>query len=651
MERRRHSEVVALAGGSGAFPDAVASPARSTGNRRRALAVLGAVAAIFGLFGWMKYHREHHLLVADVPVLALAALLGTPVNPEEAYAERFPMQVAVMRTTTDETVLPVVHALGEMGIPYFVTRDLKQALQHPLVILYPGVDAKTFTAGEVEEIRRHVEAGGSVFAQSATAGAPGALFGFREASPSKRRHLVRFERGADPVLRYLDRPEELEIRLGSDRYPEIFWTQGYAPEPGANVLARYEDGSAALVRKRTGRGAIYLSGVSLLESVLRSQTNRHYEAFRHYVNAFEPGADVWMLILRAWYETQQPGAVRLATIPNGARGAVLFTHDVDWENSFPPMLDYTRMETQHGVRSFFFVQMKYVDDANGRGYLTAANLEILRQVHAQGFPMGTHSIIHSRAFNHFELGSGTETYASYQPRGTGANTATGATVFGEVRVSRQLLDGNVPGQHSEFFRAGHLRFPRSLPEALVRCGYEFDSSFTAPDVLSNFPYALPVGLEFERDSGLYEFPVTIEDGEEPPLVERVQSALDVFAANADNGAISVVLIHPTAAGDKLKAEKAMLERLPPGVPALDPLEFARYWRARARLQWSLLPGAKAREVVLQAASQEAVRGITFVFEQAVGSVSGSAKLLEDHRTLVLEPLEAGKAARIAILLQ
>jgi hypothetical protein len=620
---------------------------RSSGNRRRALAVLGAVAGLFVLFGWMKYRGEHHLLVADVPVRALAL---AQFIPEEIYRERFPMQVAVMRTRSDETLLAVVHALNEMGIPFYVTRNLQQALRHPLVILYPGVDPRTFTAGELDQIRRHVEAGGSVFAQCATAGGPEALLGFREVAVSKRRHLVRFERGADPVLRYLDRPEELEIRLGGDSFQEIFWTQGYTAAPGTDVLARFEDGSAALLRKRAGRGAMYLSGVSLQESVLRSQTNRHYAAFRHYVNAFEPGADVWMLILRAWYETQQPGAVRLATIPNGARGAVLFTHDVDWENSFPPMLEYARMETQHGIRSLFFVQMKYVDDANGRGYLTPANLEILRQVHAQGFPMGTHSIIHSRAFNHFELGSGTETYASYRPRGTGANTATGATVFGEVRVGRELLDGNVPGQHSIFFRAGHLRFPRSLPEALARCGYEFDSSFTAPDVLTNFPYALPMGLEFERDSGIYEFPVTIEDEELPPLGERVRSALDIFEANAANGAISVVLIHPTGGGDKLKAERAMLEGLPPGVAARDPLEFARYWRARDRLQWSLLPGAKPREVVLQVASPEAVRGITFVFEQAVASASGGAKLLEDRRTLVLEPLEAGKAARITILL-
>ncbi|HMD32669.1 MAG TPA: hypothetical protein VKG84_12225, partial [Candidatus Acidoferrales bacterium] len=492
--------------------------------------VLAGVAALFGLIAWLQFRNAHRLLVADVPV---SALVIAQLNPEDAYPERFPMQVAILRTATDESLLPVVHAFRQMGIPFFVTRDLQKALRHHLIFLYPRVDTNSFTPAQIEQLRRHVESGGSIFAQAVTNSTLQPLFGFREVAASKQRHVVRFAPGADPILRYLNRPEELEVRLGSPQIPEIFWTQGYTPAPGAGVLARYDDGSAALLRNRIGKGATYLCGIGLVDVVLRNQTNRHYDAFRHYVNAFEPGGDVWPLIERAWYETSEPGAVRLATIPEGGRSVVLFTHDVDWEDSFPPMLIYARMEAEHHARSLFFIQMKYVDDFNGRGYLYPSNLDVLRQVHALGFPMGTHSIIHSRAFNSFALGAGTETYASYHPRGTSATTAADATVFGEVRVSRELLDGNVPGQHTVFFRAGHLRVPKSLPEALARCGYEFDSSFTAPDVLSNFPYALTLGLLFDQDSGLYEFPVTFEDEEAPPLLDRVPAMLEVIAANAE----------------------------------------------------------------------------------------------------------------------
>ena len=643
-----HGKIAELHGGAdGRGMAARAARARHGGSRfsLRAAVVLALVTALFGLFAWRNYRNARRLLVADVPVHALAL---PRVVYEDAYPERFPMQVAVLRTATDEPPLAAVHALREMGIPFFVTRRVAQALRHRLVLVYPRVEAGTFSLAELEQIRKHVAEGGSLFMQSATAGAIGTQFGYREVLASKRRRAVRFEQGADPLLRYLNQAEELEIRLGSNQTPEIFWTLGYTPDASATVLARFEDGTGALLRKRVGNGTVYLSGVSLLDGVLRGQANRHMEAFRHYVNAFEPGGDVWLLLLRAWYETQQPGAVRLATIPGGLRSVVLFTHDVDWEDSFPPMLDYAHAEAVRGMRSLFFVQMKYVDDANGKGYLYPSNLDVLRRVHALGFPMGTHSIIHSRAFNHFELGTGAETYVGYNPRGTGANSATGATVFGEVRVSRELLDGNVPGQHSVFFRAGHLRVPKSLPEALVRCGYEFDSSFTAPDVLTNFPYALTLNLDFEQDSGLYEFPVTIEDEETPPLRERVDSAVEVFRANAENGAISVVLIHPTDTKQKLEAEVAMLERLPEGVRAMDPVEFARFWRARDRLEWSVTPGTKPRTLELTVASREAVRGLTFEFAQEIAGISAGAQLLPGNHTVTLDPLAAGMTAQLQL---
>ncbi|HUJ41933.1 MAG TPA: hypothetical protein VLW54_15430, partial [Candidatus Acidoferrales bacterium] len=276
---------------------------------RGAVSVVAAVAVLFGLFAWLSYRGRSRLLVAAVPVQALVI---SHVAPDAAYPERFAMQVAVLQTATDEPLLPAIHALSEMGIPFFVTRKLEAALGHRLILIYPRIDAGTFSAAEVEKIRRHVEQGGSVYAQWAAEGPAEAVFGFRQAVASKRRHAVRFARGAGPVLRYLDRPEELEIRLGSERFPEIYWTQGYTPDATGAVLARFEDGAAALVRKQIGSGTAYLSGVSLLESVLRSQANRHYEAFRHYVNAFEPGGDVWLLLLRAWYETREPHAVRVA---------------------------------------------------------------------------------------------------------------------------------------------------------------------------------------------------------------------------------------------------------------------------------------------------------------------------------------------------
>jgi len=57
------------------------------------------------------------------------------------------------------------------------------------------------------------------------------------------------------------------------------------------------------------------------------------------------------------------GLVRLATIPDGQRSVVLLSHDVDWEDSFKPGLDFVRMEKANRASSTFFIQTKYVDDA------------------------------------------------------------------------------------------------------------------------------------------------------------------------------------------------------------------------------------------------------------------------------------------------
>lgn len=569
----------------------------------------------------------------------------------QEFPESFPLQVAVFWThpgPDPENPLALVHSLKEMGIPFFITRDLGQALRHRLVILYPSVDSRTFTQPQAEQITTFVGQGGFIFAQNVFWGGIQSLFGFRGFAPSRKRYHLAFSSTTDPVMKYLNRPEERDVSLGSDHFPEIIWSNGYVPATGAEVLARFEDGSAALLTNSIGKGKVYLLGLSLVDVVLRSQDNRDYEAQRHYVNAFEPGADVWLLILRAWYENYAKDWVRLAIIPGGQRSALLLSHDVDWENSFAPGLDFARIEKANQAKSTFFIQTKYVDDANSKAFLFEPNLETVRQLKSGGSTVGSHSIIHSRGFNKFELGSGHEDYPSYQPRGLGFDTASGATVFGEVRVSKGLLDGEIPEQNTTFFRAGHLRVPVSLPEALERSGYQFDSSFTADDVLSNFPFALPRGLGFEEDSDIYEFPVTIEDEESPGFAKRVPQALQVILANAENGAVSVVLIHSNESHLKAAAEQELLRQLPADILKTDMVSFGTFWRARDHLQWNVSSTSIPTQAVLQVKSDDSVTGLTFEFQRPITTVTGGAMLIPDNRHVVLPKLEPGHGASFRI---
>ena len=582
--------------------------------------------------------------------LALLPLAHPDVDPGQEFPESFPLQVAVLWTPTEEgpkTPLAIVHVLRGMGIPFFVTRNLKQALQHRMVILYPEVGPQTFTEAQAQELITFVKQGGNILAQNVYWGGLKPLFGFRDFTPSRKRHRLVFTSTTDTVTRYLNRPEEREISLGSQDVPEVIWSNGYAAEAGTEVLARFEDGSAALLSNSVGKGKVYLLGLSLVDAVLRCQDNRDFEAQRHYVNEFEPGADVWLLVVRAWYEGYAKDWVRLATIPDGQRSVVLLSHDVDWENSFKPGLDFVRMEKANQASSTFFVQTKYVDDANSKAFFFGPDLAVLRELKQQGSSIGSHSIIHSRGFNKFDLGTGHEDYSTYRPRGLGFDTASGATVFGEVRVSKELLDGEVPGQETIFFRAGHLRVPPSLAEALVRSGYQFDSSFTADDVLSNFPYALPLDLGFEEDSGIYEFPVTIEDEEAPGYAQRVPQALEVIRANAENGAISVVLVHSNESKTKAAAEEEMLRQLPNDIGKMDMLSFAKFWRARDRLQWRVV-SASSSTAVLEITSQEPATGLTFEFQRPVATVTGGAALSADRRRIVLPELKPGQSISLRV---
>jgi hypothetical protein len=600
---------------------------------------------VLAVCGRSGAQQDAHLHAADVRVRPLA---HSSADPSAEFAESFALQVAVLQTKGDEGMLGLLHTLLEMGIPFFVTRDLDQALRHALVIVYPGADGRTFNSEQVRQLNLHVSNGGSILSFNVVAGALKSLFGFRDLVPSRHRHRLIFNAGSDPIEQYLNRSEEREVQLGNSKYDEIFWTNGYSSDGTSEVLAHFDDGAAAVLRKKFGTGTSYLFGLSLQDAVLRNQINHDYDAERHYVNAFEPGSDVWMLMLRAWYESTQPDAVRLGTIPSAKKSVLLLTHDVDWENSFDPALDFASMEEKHHVKSTFFIQTKYVSDANSVSFFFGKNLADLKEIQSRGFSIGSHSVIHSRGFNKFELGTGSETFATYQPRGTGFDSATGASVFGEIRVSKQLLDGELPGQQTVFFRAGHLRVPPTMPEALQRCGYLFDSSFTAPDVLTNFPYSLPLGLNFEEDSGILEFPLTFEDEEAPRLDLRVANMLEVIRANAENEAINVILIHTNEAHYKLKAEDDLLTQLPPGVIATDAVSFARFWHARDHLNWTITPVQLVREICLTVTTAEPVEGLTFEFQRNVKSVDGGATLAESGRQVVLRPLKAGEKMSVRI---
>ncbi len=603
-------------------------------KRRLGQALL--IAAVAFASWRFRHPGVPNLHPADVPLVALKNLQA---DWARKYPERFPMQIAVLWTVPEERGLGLIHSLQQMGLPFFVTRDVDQALRHKLMIIYPSVDGRTFTPPQNVKLDRWVRAGNTMWSQHVAAGGFKAIFGFAGVASNRKRHRVDFQPALDKSMSYLDRPEEHSLSLGSSELSEVVWSDGYRPLPGARVLAHFEDGSGALLCNHYGKGSAYLCGCGLDDVVARPEANRDFEAQRYYANRFEPGADIWRLILRGWYESHCADWVRLATMPDGHRSMLLLSHDVDWEYSVERCLDFAKLEDELKVKSTFFMQTKYLDDTNSRRFFYGKSLDYIRQLKQRGFDLESHSVIHAMGFNHFPTGVGNETFENYRARSV-KETWPGGTVYGELRVSRSLLNGEVPGQTTDFFRAGHLRVPPTLPQVLERCGYQFDSSFTADDVMTSFPYPLTRDLDFNTESLIYEFPVSIED-EASPLSERIPQALDVIRANSDNNALSVVLIHSNDPATKVPAERALVESLPAGVVASDMLSFARFWRARDHCRWEIDPtGAKSARVKVQAV--EAVAGLTLDCQQPVQTAEG-CQVSPDHLHVVLPPLKQNQA--------
>lgn len=575
------------------------------------------------------------------PTLRTLPVRGRPLalRPQDwavRFPEVFPMQIAVLWTDPSASGLGLIHSLREMGLPFFVTRSVSQAVTHRILIIYPLVSYQSLSIADARRLSDFVLNGGVIFAQDVFWGGLRQLFGFTGYQPARSRHWVMFESGSDPILHYITQPEERRVPLGSPAIPQVIWSNGYEVSPGVEIIARFEDGNVAMSCNQMGKGRAYLLGVSLDDTVSRNQANRDFEAERSYVNVFEPSSDVWMLILRALYENAQPQWVRLATIPNGKRSALLLSHDLDWAESVGIALRFAAMEQLHHDLSTFFVQTKYFGNAFGPAILSAQNLSHLQQLHSEGFDIESHSVMHALSFNHFPLGSGSEHYPQYHPTLGWFDQSTyhRATVFGELLVSKSILDGELPGHDTVFFRAGHLRVPFSLPEALRRAHYCCDSSFTAADVLTNFPYDLPLGLDEKQDSGIYEFPVTIEDEQPPPLGQRLDRALRLINLNAANGAITVVLIHPTDLA-KMRAEQQLLELLPADIAVSDMLSYARFWSGRELLDWRVLPTDKPEWVILRLAAMEPVQGVTFEFARSIAFASGvRGARLERHKLIL-----------------
>jgi peptidoglycan/xylan/chitin deacetylase (PgdA/CDA1 family) len=507
-----------------------------------------------------------------------------------AFSSGGQSRLAVLLTDTTAPWLPLAHGLRSIGVPFVITRDYHAALAHRVVLVYPMISGRTLTGDALRALAAYQ---GTLIATNVLGGGLAETFGFGDVVPSRTRKTMTFSAAA--VQRFgLDDPRESTLRAP----PSYGYSKAIDPP-----LATFDDGTSAI----TVHGHAYALGVDL-GALLETGYGGHDETLaRGYDNGFEPTIDVWLRVIRRLYTESEPNAVTLGTVPDGKPLAVMITHDVDYARSVDNSRAYLDFEKSTGTPATYFIQTKYVRDYNDDVFFDDQKASALREIHAAGMELASHSVAHSRQFGTMPVGTGDERYPSYHPFVQNASATIGASVLGELRISKYLLESITPGDTVTAFRPGYLAEPRALPQALAAVGYRFSSSTTANSSLTHLPFALTDDRAGEAESGIFECPVSIEDEALPRMDARLTDALDVARRVARYGGEMVVLIHPNVTDYKLKFEQGFVNALKPTAWFGTVSAYGRWWAARDGIACDV--ASEGATITLRLTSREAIGGL------------------------------------------
>jgi hypothetical protein len=293
-------------------------------------------------------------------------------------------------------------------------------------------------------------------------------------------------------------------------------------------------------------------------------------------------------MIRSIYEEAVDVPLLPHTIPEGHQGTLILTHDVDYRPSFFNSEVFADKVEEYGHKNTFFIETRYFKDDLDQRIYDQETTAALTQLSLRGIDLQCHTVGHFPDFADFEHGDPNVKYPEYQPYyyKDPINATTGGTIYGELKVSKFLLDKDFT-QNTISFRAGYLAFPNDLSQILDDCGYLYDSTLPANDVLQSFPYYLPEGRHIGGEpTNILEVPLTITDYNltTETLTSKVDTWLDTLNHYTHNFSPVVCLIHPSNLHNRYNALCSLLE----DTKDMDLWRgnfttYAEFWRARAAL--------------------------------------------------------------------
>ncbi len=489
-------------------------------------------------------------------------------------------RLSILLTDTNSSWLGLAHGLKSAGIPFSITTDYRQALQHRVILVYPIVSGSVLTQEALQALGRVPRDGGTLIGSLVLGGGLEEVFGFEDAVASRTRFLVNFADGAADVAD----PREAWLPLGDAAGSgAAIGTYAYT-NPRESPVATYDDGSAAIVHRRIGSGRAYALGIDLGALLLKGHNWRQEGIARSYANEFEPMLDVLLRLVGDIYREAEDRAVSLHPVPDGKDLAVIMSHDVDYTRSLVYAVDYARLERSQGIAATYFIQTKYIKDWNDDIIIDEAGPGLLREIRSFGMELASHGVSHSLVFHDFPMGDGDERYPDYRPFVKDASTTYDGTILGELRVSRFLIERLAESAAVASFRPGYLSNPHALPQALDAAGYAFSSSVTANTSLTHLPFQLNHDRDVTTELPIFEFPVTIEDELQAPLGDRLPQAVALARKIARRGGLCMVLIHPDILGHKLAFEHGFIEAVKEFSWFGTLGDYGPWWRARNEVQ-------------------------------------------------------------------
>ncbi len=555
----------------------------------------------------------------------------------QKYSQGGTNRLAILLTDTSASWLGVAHGLKSIGIPFIITDDYRRAIQHKVVMVYPMISGAALNSDALQALAAFPRNGGTLIGIQVL-GALNEVFGFEEAVPSKQHFEIKIPFDSTNLYTGQFRfPKELTISLGNkERFKETIGTYSYS-KTQLPALATYEDKSVAVSQKMYESGKAFAFGFDIGYLLLKANNMRHEDFNRSSANDFEPTVDVILRLIKSIYLQGDRNAAYICTVPYNKNLAICITHNINFRKALESSLSFAEEEKKLGIRSTYFIQTKYIKDRKPFIFTSEEDFKIIKGLHDLGMDIQSAGVSGSPLFDQLEQGSGSEVYPTYKPYVMAGDKTYYGTIFGEMRVSRFLIDQMIPGVNTLCFRSTHLYTPFSYPQSLQASGYRFSSSTSANSALSHFPFQLNYNREYDTEVDAFEFPVTNDDEFPPYTLDRAASAIQLAKKIGTYGGCYIGQVHPNKMG--LQVEKEFVNAMKNEAWFGTIRDFGLWWAARNEISLDISYEGGRRVVTVIVPKRMEGLAIMLPLRSTPVSVEGGGKHSVDGKLIIFELAE------------